>query len=180
MFYVFDENCSRGTPAALPDGGSLIRWQPTARRFIPRGATGLKWFVWAAFHYAGVFKTRDYSVIEISRDGAIVHRSGLFPKYWRFPFMRDSDLQIGDTWTEPHAQGRGLAVAALQAGIDVAQAKGVRLWYLTTRSNRPSIAVAERAGLRCAGAGLRRSRFGLRALGTFVLTAPHDARQTHQ
>ena len=173
LFYVFDERCVRQILAPLPAECVLMRWRPTVRQLIPPGTQGLKWLVWAAFHYGGVFKTADYSVIRVRQGSELVHRSSLFPKYWRFPFMRGTDLQLGDTWTAPAARGRGFAAAALHAGVDVAQSQGARLWYLTTRSNHSSISVAQRVGLRCAGVGRRRSRFGVRALGTFELTAAH-------
>lgn len=171
LFFVFDEACVPVRDAALPAGYDLARWRPSPGRPSPPGASGARWFVWAAFHYLKVFTGSDYSVIEIRRDGVVVHRSSLFPKYFRFPFMHPSDLQVGDTWTDPAQRGRGLARAALVAAVALARARGRRLWYLTTEDNRASIAVAEAAGLRLAGRGRRRARFGVHAFGAFELNS---------
>lgn len=169
LFFVFDDACVPARGAALPTGYDLTRWHPSLARPLPFGAAGGRWFVWAAFHYLKVFSGSDYSVIEIRRDGAVVHRSSVFPRYFRFPFMHPSDLQVGDTWTDPAERGRGLARAALHAAVGLARARGRRLWYLTTGDNQASMKVAAAAGLRLAGRGRRRARFGIRALGAFEL-----------
>jgi len=134
---------------------------------IPPGCSGLKWWVWALFHYTGTFRSAQYGAVLIFRGGRLVHRSSLFPKYSRFPFMRDDDLQVGDTWTEPSERGRRLAVVALTAAARQALLPGARLWYLTSADNAASIRVAEAAGLVRAGTGVRTRRFGLRLLGQF-------------
>lgn len=176
LFFVFDEACVPARGAVLPTGYDLTRWRPSPTRPFPAGAAGARWFVWAAFHYSKVFSGNDYSVIEIRRDSAVVHRSSVFPRYFRFPFMHPSDLQVGDTWTHPAERGRGLARAALGAAVDLARVRGRRLWYLTTEDNRASMRVAEAAGLRLAGRGRRRARFGIRALGAFELMGESRSR----
>lgn len=178
LFFVFDEACPRSAGDPLPDGYSLTWWRPSLTRLVPAGASGARWLVWAAFHYLQVFSGSDYSVIEIRHHGAVVHRSSLFPRYFRFPFMHPSDLQAGDTWTDPAERGRGLARAALGAAVDLAVSRGRRLWYLTTSDNAASVAVAERAGLRRLGHGRRRARFGLRILGAFELVDGPSSRPT--
>ena len=169
LFFVFDETCAlTGDPLAPPDY-HVARWRPSARCLVPGGAAGGRWVVWAAFHYLKVFSGSDYSVIEIRRGGTVVHRSSLFPRYFRFPFMHPSDLQVGDTWTDPTERRRGLARVALRTAVDLARARGRRLWYLTTVENRASIAVAEAVGMRRAGLGRRKARLGMRAFGAFEL-----------
>jgi RimJ/RimL family protein N-acetyltransferase len=100
----------------------------------------------------------------------LVHRSSVFPKYVRFPFMKDEDVQVGDTWTEPAERGKGLAVAALVTAARRVLRPGTSLWYVTTADNVASIRVARSAGLARVGTGIRTRRFGLRLLGDFRMT----------
>lgn len=154
----------------LPDGCRIEIWHPSAGRMVPPGCAGPKWWIWALFHYARIFRSGQYGAVLVFRGEDLVHRSTLFPKYSRFPFMRDVDLQVGDTWTAPAERGRGLAAIALGTAARQALAPGASLWYLTTSDNVPSIRVALAAGLAPAGTGIRTRRFGLRLLGDFRLS----------
>jgi RimJ/RimL family protein N-acetyltransferase len=154
----------------VPDGYRLEIWHPGPGGAVPPGCTGPKWWVWAAFHRARVFRSPQYGAVLIFRGNRLVHRSSLFPKYLRFPFMNDDDLQVGDTWTEPSERGKGLAAAALLAAAQRALKPGASLWYLTTADNVASVRVARAAGLERVGTGIRTRRFGLRLLGDFRMT----------
>jgi RimJ/RimL family protein N-acetyltransferase len=122
------------------------------------------------FHVFRIFANRNYSAVIVFRDRAPVHRSCVFPGYFRFPFMSPLDLQVGDTWTSPSERGRGLATLALKAVVECCSDTGRALWYLADDQNKPSIRVAEKAGFTTAGRGHRTRPFGLRILGQYVLT----------
>ncbi len=83
---------------------------------MPAGVRGVSFYVWRAFHAAHVFANRDYALLVIYDGDRLVHRSCVFPRYPRFPFMRDDDLQIGDIWTDPDYRGQGLATRAIAEG----------------------------------------------------------------
>jgi len=157
-------------PRPLPEGYRLTIWRAGAGRAVPPGCRGAKWWVWALFHRARIFRSDRYGAVLIFRGDRLVHRSPLFPKYSRFPFMRDDDLQVGDTWTDPEERGQGLAAIALGAAAREALEPGARLWYLTTADNASSIRAALSAGLAPVGHGIRTSRFGLRLFGAFRMS----------
>jgi RimJ/RimL family protein N-acetyltransferase len=165
----FSAQQERAVPPA-PDGCSVRVWQPAGLHWIPPGTSGPKWIVWRLFQVAGIFSSRDYAVVQIWRGTQLAHRSSVFPRYFRFPFMQPSDLQVGDTWTRESERGRGLAVAGLLTAL--AWARGRRVWYLTTAANEASIRVARRAGFRLAGTGVRRPAFGIGVLGAYQLVHP--------
>jgi RimJ/RimL family protein N-acetyltransferase len=176
VFYATSPPPQTGADEApLPDEYRLTVWRPTWRQWTPPSSSGVKWLVWALFHYAGIFASPGYSVIQIRHGAELVHRSPLFPRYFRFPFMQRIDLQVGDTWTHPRERGRGLAVVALQRAAAIARSGGSRLWYLTTSANIASIRVAERAGLTRVGAGTRRRRFGVALLGEYRIETTSGA-----
>ena len=51
---------------------------------------------------------------------------------------------------------------------------GRTFWYVVDEDNASSIRVAEKAGFRLVGSGLRTKRLGLRVLGRFVLATIED------
>lgn len=156
-------------------GLQVVLWRPSATEIVPAGVSGAVFKVWWAFHQLRVFANRAYSLLLIYDGERLVHRSGVFPRYYRFPFMGDHDLQIGDTWTDPVYRGRGLAQAAIVHIAGAVREPGRALWYLAEAGNEASVGVIERAGFTLVGAGVRTTRLGLRALGQFRLSAEDSA-----
>lgn len=144
-------------------------WRPGIADIVPSGIPMIPFGAWWALHQLHVFANRDYCLSLIYHDGILVHRSCVFPPYFRFPFMGKHDLQIGDTWTDDKHRGRNLAVFAMQKTVELLGVPGRRFWYVTTDFNRPSIRVAEKTGFSLAGKGRRVSRCGIRQLGAFVI-----------
>jgi RimJ/RimL family protein N-acetyltransferase len=121
-------------------------------------------------HHLRVFANGDYGVLVIYHAGRIVHRSGLFPRYARFPFMTKEDLQIGDVWTDPDHRSHGLASFALKELVRAKGGQGRRIWYVVAPGNVASIRTVEMAGFTLVGTGARTKRLGLSLLGQFVMT----------
>lgn len=145
-------------------------WRPSMTSVMPSGFSGPVFIAWWLMHWTRLFANRDYCQFVVYCDRELVHRSGIFPRYLRFPFMGPRDLQVGDTWTAPEHRSRGLASIALRLIVSQLRAPGRAFWYLTTSDNAPSIRAAEGAGFNLAGIGERRSRFGIRFLGEFTMT----------
>jgi len=124
----------------------------------------------------GGFSNRDYTVLMIHCGDELVHRSVVFPRYFRFPFMGTSDLQIGNTWTTERHRGKGLAGFAIQAIRDRDPQPDRVYWYVCEESNIASIRVVEKLGFRKVGVCFRVPRFGLRLLGAFIIAEPSSVR----
>jgi RimJ/RimL family protein N-acetyltransferase len=169
LFFALRCNGALPGESALDSEFSSLLWRPSLRYVTPPGHPQLPFAVWWGFHQTRIFSNRDYGVLLI-RDGShIIHRSCIFPGYFRFPFMEANDLQVGDTWTSPGYRGRGLARHALREAVRLLGRPGRRFWYLVESENLPSIRVAEHIGFRLAGEGRRTHRCGLRIFGSFVL-----------
>jgi RimJ/RimL family protein N-acetyltransferase len=83
--------------------------------------------------------------------------------------MGPNDLQIGDVWTHPAHQNRGLASFAIQEIVRTkARPDGV-IWYLVDAANLPSIRMIEKLGFHRVGVGRRSRRLGVSLLGQFLL-----------
>jgi RimJ/RimL family protein N-acetyltransferase len=81
------------------------------------------------------------------------HYSAFSPRYWRFPFSADDDLQIGNTWTDPSHRGKGLAIFSLEKILVLKRKPARYFWYVVEAINRPSIRVVQRAGFELADEG---------------------------
>jgi len=148
----------------LPDGYAFRVWTPTMRH--PRPATmGLSSAAWTLFHYCGLFASEGYCTVYIVHGERIVHRSCVLPRYFRWPFMGEDDLQISSTWTAPEFRGKGLASLALAHIVRTMPAARRRFWYVTRESNIPSIRVCRRVGFKLLSYGTRGATLGFRCLG---------------
>jgi RimJ/RimL family protein N-acetyltransferase len=155
----------------LPDPYTVEFWSPRGLDIVPERLALMPFAVWSVmFHHGRIFRNRGYQLLLIRKRGELVHRSCIFPGYFRFPFMAASDLQVGDTWTEPAERGKGLALWALSTVIRRMTINGETVWYICDKDNTASARVAEKAGMRLVGRGERTRRFGLNLLGRFQIT----------
>lgn len=148
-------------------------WRPSVKEVVPTGMRLLPWGVWWLMHQCRLFGNEGYAQLIIRHAGAIVHRSVVTPPYFRFPFMDKSDLQVGDTWTDPAHRNKGLAKRALNA-IVASGSPAQRFWYVVEGGNGSSIRVVESCGFRLVGRGRRISRFGLSVCGAFIMTKSEE------
>ena len=123
-------------------------WRPRILPTLPPGLPKLRFklrffFRWA-LHRLHLFADSGSGVLLIYDRRRLVHYSCFTPEYWRFPFVADDDVQIGDTWTDPAYRGRGLALFALQTIVTTLAKPGRQLWYVVEDINPPSIRVAEK------------------------------------
>ncbi|HEB76088.1 MAG TPA: N-acetyltransferase [Nitrospirae bacterium] len=167
LFYRKDsEDIDRVEPD-LDDRYAFRLWHPAVSSIVPAGMPLMPFAAWWMMHYLHIFRNRDYGLLLVYCGDELVHRSGIFPGYFRFPFMSRDDLQIGDTWTHPAHVRRGLASFALRRILLSKAQAGRTFWYVVRRGNASSIRVVEKAGFVKAGEGLRVKRLGLRILGSF-------------
>ena len=156
----------------LPPLYAASAWWPSLRQPWPRGAfdLGLKvrFLFRCVLHYLPLLANRECGAICVYFAEHLVHYSAFAPRYWRFPFMADNDLQIGNTWTDPSHRGRGLAGFALEKILVLKRKPGRYFWYVVEAINRPSIRVVERAGFELAAEGSWQKPFGIKLFGSYV------------
>lgn len=169
LFYVLGPQQTLTACESLKADYSFEVWEPSIRGVVPRGVPMMPFGVWWAMHQLHFFKNRDYALLLIKDGSTLIHRSGVFPGYLRFPFMSKSDLQIGDTWTHPSYRKQGLAQFAICKIVERYRDDNRSFWYLVEDNNVPSIRVIEKAGFRLAGRGLKDKRFGTKLLGAYKM-----------
>jgi RimJ/RimL family protein N-acetyltransferase len=171
--YLFFRRRIADAARRMPDAGAGAEatvWRPSWRRVPPPLVRSRVTWVWWLFHNLHVFRSRAFCIILVVHEGRLIHRSSVFPPYFRFPFMRSSDVQIGDTWTDERERGRGIATAAIGVALAVSERRDGDAWYIVEESNRASIRAVEKAGFSLVGRGSRLPRFGLRPLGYYAIT----------
>jgi RimJ/RimL family protein N-acetyltransferase len=117
----------------------------------------------------GLLDGRRFAEVSIWRDGSLVHRLIVTPRWFRFPFMSPGELQIGDLWTRPGNRGQGLAHAAIGEVHRLYSREASRFWYVVAEENAASIALIESCGYELVGVGRRTAPAGIRLAGRFEI-----------
>jgi ribosomal protein S18 acetylase RimI-like enzyme len=165
-FYRLDR-----APAAVPLAPDLriAWWQPDRDGLPSRGSRRPVNYWWWALARMGAFSRRGFAELRIEREGRVVHRLIVTPRWYRFPFMGADDLQIGDVWTAPEARRQQLARIAIAEAQRRFGADGTAIWYVVDARNRASAELARSCGYRHAAVGRRTRRLGLSLLGQYVV-----------
>ena len=171
VFFRLDTGKADPLKPGLPPAPLVTElWRPSIRRVGPRGMDLLPAGAWWVMHHSRMFRNQGYAQLLVWDGGKLVHRSCIFPGWFRFPFMEASDLQVGDTWTAPSHRGAGLATYALKYIVAGEPGPGPVYWYVTAKTNKESIRVAEKAGFELAGEGVRTAPLGISLAGVFRIT----------
>ena len=172
VYFFYAQSSHTSSPvdlAPLDSHYTSVLWQPAMGGLVPSGISKVPFAAWWLLHSLHVFLIRYFAMFVIYDGDRVIHRSLVFPGYFRFPFMAKNDLQIGDTWTLPEYRGQGLASLAVGAIVGACRRPGRAFWYVVDQNNLASIRAIEKSGFVKIGEGIRTKRFGLRALGAFVI-----------
>lgn len=165
LFFVSDPQSVPVDAGEADSAASWQFWRPSLTRILPPENPVWPFVVWWGLHMLRFFRSPEYCVVVCFENGILTHRSCVFPRFYRFPFMATDDLQVGDVWSAPESRNKGFARLALAKVI--AHFPQRRIWYVCDESNAASIAVAEKAGMRLHAVGTRTRRLGLHLLGQF-------------
>jgi RimJ/RimL family protein N-acetyltransferase len=118
----------------LPAGFTSLVWLPSNLTIWPEAKNGLKprfdFLLRFVLFHAGAYATSECGTVCIFKDDVLVHCTSFTPRCWRFPYLRDGDLQIGGSWTHPAYHGHGLFQSALRRILDFKQQEGRKFWYI--------------------------------------------------
>lgn len=126
-------------------------WKPSLFGFVPPGK-GKKYVFYWLFHYLNIFKNNNYCAILIYNKSQLIASLLAVPAYYKWPFMREKDVQFTYVLTKKEFRGRGLALKMIQYAAKSLQ-NVTSYWYITESANLGSVRVAEKAGFRIVGTG---------------------------
>jgi len=175
LFYRREMEGTDSVRTELPRDLQLRIWKP-AEDGLPQwemcSARRLAFWLQNEF---GCFASKDFAELSIWRERRIIHRLIVTPRWFRFPFMREDDLQVGDVWTLPEERGKGLARAAVAHAHFLFGSPARRFWYVTAADNDASVRLAEASDYRLVGTGRRTRPLGLSPFGRFHLDVDRAA-----
>jgi len=132
-----------------------VDWYPSPTRWIPPDKSS-KYISYSFFHYARIFKNRDYCWIALAADD--VKASMLcVPAHYRWPFMGKNDIQLTYVIAKPGERGKGWGSRLIDAGLKSLAMRGRTFWYVTDEDNIASQKLAQRAGFELAGKSVSQS-----------------------
>lgn len=179
-FYLRECAPPKATTVSMPRDYRIEMWAPKPWRILPRCLLRARkaqhllnaWhlcFFWL-HHYLRRLRSRnEYRIALAFHNNDLAHFAVIRTRDYRFPFMREDDIQVGPVWTHPSHRGQRLATAVLLQVLTEFSNAWRRVWWICLCDNAPSNTVAIKAGFSWLGEGERTTRLGLRALGTFVI-----------
>lgn len=132
---------------------------------------------WWFFHLSGVFYNKLFSMIVCFENKQIIHRTCVFPGFYKFPFMKEGDMQLGEIWTREDCRNRGLATNAMRYILNMSQYKNKTFWYVVESSNQESIMLAKKAGFVAICMAQKKSKMGISMLGKYEISAKSEFKQ---
>lgn len=176
----------KGSSESLVDKGNLDpsfeyeMWAPSFFKVFPARFFRIKFIIWYLFDLFNIFKSNCYRVFIVRYKRKIIHHTFIFPAFFRFPFMGENDLQIGDVWTDPSFRGRGIATIAIMNVLSEISKEDKTFWYVVEDTNKSSIKVVEKLGFQLVGYGKKFPRCGSFLLGfyDFIKTNGYEPKKT--
>lgn len=127
------------------------KWKPGVFRFLPPNK-GYKYILYWIFHYAKIFKNRNYSAYFIyNKADELVSSCLVVPSHFKWPFMNRNDVQFTYVMTRPEFKGQGMAGKLIHKVIELSEPEVANFWYVTDTDNTASIKVAEKMGFERVG-----------------------------
>lgn len=151
-----------------PEGVDVRVWRPREQPSPPLSRQAAVWLQ----HRLGLFADDRFAELGLWRGDELLHRLIVTPRWYRFQFMADGDLQLGRLWTNPAHRRKGLALAAINEAHRLFGGPGQRFWYVADARNLASAALAHAAGYDLVGSGRRTHPAGIRLLGRFTMDRP--------
>jgi len=129
-------------------------WKPGFNNFIPPGK-GRKYFIYWLFHYLHIFKNRGYSALLVYENDLLIASMLIVPPHFKWPFMAKDDLQFTYVMTDPEYRGKGIGEIMLRCAIREFYKKDRTFWYVTDKTNVPSVKLCEKVGFTFYNYGFR-------------------------
>lgn len=132
-------------------------WKPSYRS-IKHSRLPSKYFLWWFFHYLHIFRNENLQIWLFYIKDEIAHFFCVVPKYYRWPFMSENDVQIAYVVTAKKFRGNNIAYNAIAKAINDLKVDG-DIWYVTDSNNYASQKLAEKLGFEFFANGERKLFF---------------------
>lgn len=129
-------------------------WKPELLSILPPNKS-IKYIFYWLFHQCGVFRNKNYSAYLLFDEKKLISSLLVVPKYFKWPFMSDNDVQFTYVMTDSNYKGQGLAGVLINQAMKNLSKKADSFWYVTDTKNKASMRVAEKLGFKNIGSAQR-------------------------
>lgn len=154
QYLIFRKNLSESctdevSVRSLPAGFKLEIFIPNRLSITPLGLRlNFAFSIWYTLYLLlWMNQKKDYKFYTVYYGEQLVHYSVVLPKYYRFPFMEDTAIQIGPYWTKSYYRGRGLCPYVLSQIMSEYAKTKVYAYVIIRRDNVTSQRAAVKGGL---------------------------------
>ena len=149
----------------------FVSVRPTFHNFLRYVKKYNPFLAWWLFHNLRIFRNRDFLMVCYLDGDQVVHRTCVFPPFYKFPFMNRNDIQVGDIWTKDQFRNKGMATGAMKYLLNMEEFRNRTVWYITDVENKQSLKLAEKSGFGVCSMAKKRNRMGVSFLGKYELTS---------
>lgn len=145
---------------------NITIWKPSLLSMTPKKfPLNLHQYVWWLLFF--FLKKTNYCICVVyNAENELIHHAILFPKFFRFPFMRTGDFQIGNVWTKETYRNQNIAQTSINFLMDRMPTKN--FWYITKSCNLPSKTLAKKLQFKSKFSGTKSPSALLGLVDTFV------------
>lgn len=102
-----------------------------------------------------------YRIIYVKKGNVIIHYTHILPKFFKFPFMKDEDLEIGPAWTDISHRGQGIFPSVIGYIVQYFKKDGRNFYTFSHVDNEASKKSILRAGFNRWANGYKTSKLGI-------------------
>ena len=170
IFYCSNHNALNLRSLSLKNDYSFELWKPQIDKITPKNLFFKSLIVWWVFYYFRIFRSYDYRIFIIYfKNKEVAHYSVVLPKFFRTPFMKNDDLQIGPIGTNEKHRRKGLNSYAIAQIFEFFRGRDINFWYIVREENKISREFIEKIGFIKYGEGIKKKRFGFGLFDTFII-----------
>jgi RimJ/RimL family protein N-acetyltransferase len=147
----------RDAPAELNKNYELKAFKPDCLHITAKGMKKNRSFIawWFLYLISWRHKAKSYEYYLVYDGEKLIHYCGVLPKYYRYPFMNDDDVQIGPFWTAEDYRGQGICPIVISRVMEDYKSRNKYAYIITRENNVNSQRSITKAGLDVYGHGFR-------------------------
>lgn len=151
--------CENPDDEFLKEEIAFTVWRPSLFSLFPKGYPKI-YALFSLFKFFGFFVNENYAIITGIKNGKKICSLMIVPKYFKWPFMGNKDVQFMYVITKSEFRGQGMAskmITFAKAWLKENSFSG-EIWYVTDTKNLASQRLAEKSGFRQIGKGQKVKR----------------------
>ncbi len=170
MYLIYKILNDRVPPTLSGVRSDVTILKPTISNVLKFAQSYHPFIAWWFFHHSGVFYNKYFVMVVLLDKNQIVHRTCVFPGFYKFPFMDKEDLQLGEIWTREDYRNKGIATNVIKYILNLDQYKNKTFWYVVEESSSESVSLAESSGFYACYTAHKKNKMGMSFIGKYEIS----------